>query len=400
MKKNYNFEQNIREALEKFKIGYRNRDIKVIDEYIETLFEKNEKTAVLGTSFGEWKKGTEGAKELVQSDWEYWGDVEINTASANISIVEDVAFIDLKGTVRYEFEYTDEKVENYLNYVKRFFDPANDQYKMNEKAKAGAIGFVLTHFNQNREAGKRAYFYPMRINAVMTMQEDRAVFRFMKFSIDYFGKYPELRIDNQMMNMNEYYQQQNDFIEEFTKEQRPQVKDAIEEFKKLIDEGFNSTCTKADIEKHLCTQHNSYVIDTAGHKEEAAAFVEAQRNIWQKLAVDYNAVFADAKGNTAWLVCNGLASCTMDREKGAKQLMADIQKIVEGSFNSKDKLFIAQREVANYFLQYSKGEYFLWPVRITAMMVMEENQWRIHNMSFSYPFYYILEGKYSGADML
>ncbi|HYE12144.1 MAG TPA: hypothetical protein VEF53_18385 [Patescibacteria group bacterium] len=398
--KNYDeFEQSIKDSLEKFRLGYKKRDTAIVDEYIDTLFSKGKKTAVLGTSFGEWMEGAEGAKELVQSDWEYWGDVDIDTAGACINILEDTAFVSLKGTVRYEFEYTEEKYESYLNFVKQFFDSSNAQSRLSSKAKAGIMGFVLTHFNQNRAIGKREYFYPLRINAVMTMEEDRAVFRFMKFSMNYFDKYPELRIDNQMMDISEYYEQQNDFIKAYMKEQRPEIKDIIEEFKKFNEKSFSGDDTEDDIRKFFCS-NSSYITDTAGklHKGEMLVdFIKTQREVWQKLAIDFKAVFADTDGNTAWLVCNGLASKNISQEEGAEMLMSDIKKAIEKNMPSKDKLFVVQKEVANYFLQQAKGEYFLWPVRIAVMLVKEENQWKIHNMSLSYPFYYILEGKYTGV---
>jgi hypothetical protein len=395
---NYDFEHKIRQALEKFRLGYKNRDIKVIDEYIEALFDGNEKTAVLGTSFGEWMQGIEGAKELVQSDWEYWGDVDIDTASARISIIEDVAFVELKGTVRYEFEYTEEKYESYLNFVKNFFDDSKDQSRMSSRAKAGNIGFVLTHFNQNRQEGKREYFYPLRINTVMTIHDDKAVFRFMKFVMDHYNIYPELRIDNQMMNMNEYYKYQNDFVQACAKEQRSEIKEAIEGFKMFIDGGFNGSETISDIQKHFCNRHKPYIIDTFGriHEDGAAAgFVELQRAMWHNLAIDYKAIFADVKGDAAWMVCNGLASSTISQEKGSEILMSDIHDLMDKNLSSKDKLFVIQKEVANYFFQHSKGECFTWPVRIAAMLVKEVDSWKIHSMSFSYPYYYVLEGKYT-----
>ncbi|MDF2891201.1 MAG: hypothetical protein K0R80_1568 [Clostridia bacterium] len=401
--KNYNeFEQSIKESLEEFRLGYKKRDIEVVDEYIESLFLKDEKTAILGTSFGEWMMGTAGAKELVQSDWKYWGDVDIDTDNACISIFDDAAFVSLKGTVRYQFEYTEEKYDSYLNFVKQFFDPSNEQSKMSSKAKAGIMGFVLTHFNQNRKEGKREYFYPLRINAVMTMQKDRAVFRFMKFSMDYYNKYPELRIDNQMMDINEYYQQQSDFAEAFMKEQRPEIKDVIKEFKKLIEKGFNKSGTKDEVRNSFCS-NSPYITDTAGklHKDEVLLdFIEGQREVWEKLAIDFKAVYADVQGSTAWLICNGLASKNISQEKGAEMLMSDIKNTVERNMTSKDKLFIVQKEVANYFLQQAKGECFLWPVRIAVMLVAEDNKWKIHNMSLSYPYYYILEDKYTGAEMI
>lgn len=395
------FELKIREALEEFKQGYKARDTKVVDQFIDKLFDKNDKTAVLGTSFGEWMMGLAGAKEIVESDWQYWGDVDINTEDVDITTFDGTAFVNVKGTVRYEFEYTDEKFDGYLKFVKHFFDSSDQDYKMSAKVKAGQIGFVLTHFNQIRKEGKREYFYPLRINAVMMMQGDRAVFRFMKFSMDSYSQYPELRIDNQMMDMNEYYEQQQSFVEVCKKENRPEAKEILDSFMKFIKEGFNRDTKEIDeISQYFSSSKCNYVIDIKGNiNKDKAAWKTLQnlKHTWQKLAVDEKAVYSDVSGTTAWIVCNGLASRTINEQEGAEALMANIQKLVDMDIESKEKLFSVQKQVADYFLQYAKGEYFLWPIRIAAMFIKENGQWKLYGMSFSYPFYYILEGKYDAA---
>lgn len=402
--KEKDFELKIKSALEKFKDGYKARDVKAVDQFINRLFEKNDKTAVLGTSFGEWMIGQAGAKELVESDWKYWGDVDIDTSNLDINIFGDTAFVNIKGTVRYEFEYTEAKFDSYLNFVKHFFEPSDQDYRMSAKAKAGHIGFVLTHFNQIRKEGKREYFYPLRINAVMIMQDDMAVFRFMKFSMDSHCQYPELRIDGQMMSMDEYYNQQKGFAEECSKEDRSEAKTAAAEFMNFIRNGFNEEDKGSDdINMFLSGRGDNYVIDTKGginKGEKALAVIQDLKAKWSRLAVDEKAVFADVNGDAAWVVCNGLASQNMNGEAGAELMMSRIQKITEKDGSSKDKLFAVQKQIADYFLQYSKGEYFLWPVRIAAMLIMENGKWKLHGMSFSYPFYYILEGKYDMEGML
>lgn len=401
--KDKSFENKIRETVEEFKEGYKARDIKVVDAFIDRLFEDNEKTAVLGTSFGEWMIGKAGAKEIVESDWKYWGDVDIDASNADIAILGSTAFVNLKGTVRYEFEYTEAKFDSYLNFVKHFFDPNEEDYRMSPKAKAGHIGFVLTHFNQIRKEGKREYLYPMRINAVMTLQGDRAVFRFMKFSMDSCSQYPELRIDDQMMDMNEYNIQQQGFALEYAKEARVEAKMVIDEFMRFIREGFSGADKDIDLISRLFGEDkDSYIIDPKGTIHRGNTIPETVQSINKtlgKLAVDERAIYCDVSGDTAWLVCNGLASRVMSQQEGAEALMSNLKNITEKDCASKDKLFEVQKRVAEYFLQCSKGEYFLWPIRIAAMLIKENGQWKLYGVSISYPFYYILEGKYDAADI-
>lgn len=396
------FEPRIKESLEAFRQGYIARDINAADQFIDRLFDKSDKTAVLGTSFGEWMVGPEGAKEIVESDWKYWGDVDFDTKAADITVFNDIALINLKGTVKYIFEYTPEKFDSYLGFVKHFFDPADDDYRMSAKAKAGQIGFVLTHFNQIRKEGKREYYYPLRINAIMKMQEDRAVFRFMKFSMETYSQYPELRVDNEMMDMAGYYEQQKGFAEACAKENRKETKAVAAAFMKFIRDGFNGEPKETDELKEYFSSQGSFLIDTKGNvlKEQAALEgMKDLRNIWDKLAVDENAIYSDAIGDTAWVVCNGLAGSTISEQEGAEALMSGIRRITEKDAASKDKLFAVQKLVADYFLQFSKGEYFLWPIRIMAVLIRENEQWKLHGMSLSYPFYYILEGKYDSEDI-
>lgn len=397
------FEIKIKEALALFQEGYKNRDLNILDSYIETLFEDHKKTAILGTSGGEWMKGKEGAREIVESDWKYWGDVAIDIEGAAIEVLGETAYVSMKGTVKYVFEHTEEKYESYLNFVKNFFDASTLDYRMSPKAKAGTMGFVLTHFNQNRTEGKREYFYPLRINTVMTMKENRAVFRFMEFSVDYHGRYPELRIDNQMMNMNHYYREQKDMAEALRAEQRPEIKAIIDSAVGFLQQGFNKGAQANDLSGYFSGTQDIRLVDTKGscHKGQAVIdYILSQRATWKNIAVDDNAVFVDYEKETAWLVCNAVASNTIDENAAGERLMEYIQNTIDCDLTAKDKLFVVQREISAYFMQHAKGDQFLWPLRIAAVLQKEEQQWKLHDMSISYPFHYVLEGKYTGADMI
>lgn len=87
--------KEIRTVLREFQKGYKVRDTGKLDEFM-MLFIQNDEIELIGISAferggGEWFEGLEKVKEIIQSDWEYWGDVVIDIPGAKITTNGDVA---------------------------------------------------------------------------------------------------------------------------------------------------------------------------------------------------------------------------------------------------------------------------------------------------------------------
>jgi len=91
----------ILKQLELFQKGYTERDTSILDSYMEQLFSR-ENMLILGTMPGEIYSGYEEAADLVSSDWLYWGDVSMHTASSNISVSDSVAWFSMIGHVVFD----------------------------------------------------------------------------------------------------------------------------------------------------------------------------------------------------------------------------------------------------------------------------------------------------------
>ena len=85
--------EQVRAVLQRFQDGYTQRDVSRVDEFM-TLFA--DAAEVIGTNGarpgeGEWYVDRAGARELVQGDWETWGDLRLDVAGAHIDVRGDVA---------------------------------------------------------------------------------------------------------------------------------------------------------------------------------------------------------------------------------------------------------------------------------------------------------------------
>jgi hypothetical protein len=89
------------DQLRKFQDGYSKRDPKNIDNFMQSLYSKNN-LLILGTMPKEVYIGYDNAVRLVKSDWESWGDCKFAIDSANISSLRNTAWFSTKGYVEFD----------------------------------------------------------------------------------------------------------------------------------------------------------------------------------------------------------------------------------------------------------------------------------------------------------
>lgn len=84
-----------------FQDGYRRRDIKQLDTFMDRVFSR-EQPIVLATMPGEIYVGHSGATEIVRSDWESWGDCRFRLEETQVSALGNVAWFATAGSVKFD----------------------------------------------------------------------------------------------------------------------------------------------------------------------------------------------------------------------------------------------------------------------------------------------------------
>jgi hypothetical protein len=82
-----NSENEIRALLQVFQAGYTRRDVSQVDAFMELFTTDAE---VIGTNgmkpgAGEWYMDRASARELVEGDWEGWGDLRLDLDSMSVT---------------------------------------------------------------------------------------------------------------------------------------------------------------------------------------------------------------------------------------------------------------------------------------------------------------------------
>jgi len=93
----------VRKTLQAFQDGYSQRNAQHLDAFMQ-LFVSDDRLEVIGTSAvspsnEEWCKGRQPTRALVAGDWDGWGNLKLDIASATIHVQGDVAWLATSGTV-------------------------------------------------------------------------------------------------------------------------------------------------------------------------------------------------------------------------------------------------------------------------------------------------------------
>jgi hypothetical protein len=115
----------VRDTLRRFHKGYVNRDLSRLDEFMQ-LFAKEGDPELIGIGAAvrggnEWFEGPDAIREIIESDWTYWGDVWIDVEGARIRVLGNVAWLSTTGTVR-QTDTHDEALPFYVQQMKELLE--------------------------------------------------------------------------------------------------------------------------------------------------------------------------------------------------------------------------------------------------------------------------------------
>lgn len=93
----------VRDVLRKLQEGYIARDVNMLDHFMK-LFLDDPSIELIGIgaskrSAAEWFQGPAAIREIIESDWTYWGNVMLDVPEANIHVSGDTAWVSTTGVV-------------------------------------------------------------------------------------------------------------------------------------------------------------------------------------------------------------------------------------------------------------------------------------------------------------
>jgi hypothetical protein len=180
--------EEIQTLLQAFQDGYMLQDINQLNSFMELFIPDAEIIGTNGIKPGqeEWYTSRDDARELVQGDWECWGELHLDLESASIRVNGETGWVAASATVTQTIG--PENYASYLNFVKEFIEKSTlpPEEKLHYILRGGA--------NTVYELGRgEKFIWPLRFTAVVIRQADSWKFAQVNFSFPtiYF---PDVRV--------------------------------------------------------------------------------------------------------------------------------------------------------------------------------------------------------------
>jgi hypothetical protein len=183
-----NSQQEIRSLLQTFQDGYTRRDITQLDTFMALFTPIAEVIGTNGVKPGEheWYTSRDSARNLVEGDWNWWGDLRLDVDSASIQVHGNVGWIATTATVTKTMGT--ESYASFLESIKEYIETSSLPAK--EK-----LHFILRDgTNTIYELGRGDKFVAaLRFTAVVVREADGWKFAQVNFSYP-TNQYPDVRI--------------------------------------------------------------------------------------------------------------------------------------------------------------------------------------------------------------
>lgn len=386
--------EEIKDVLRRIQLGYSERAVEKVDDFVKELFISGEDKYILGTGTGELCLGTEQVKTLVEGDWEYWEDVNIDWEQAYIECENNVAWFAANGSVKQSFEDTTERYESYVNFIKdKIEDP-----ELTPKQKITFVNWVLTLTYHQRFEKKREYFIPLRLSGVL-LKDDTWKISQLHFSLPK-GDFPDERFEDSKEFLENFEKHNaiaasyanNNFTEEIKSFMRSFEEELIGE-KSIIQEHINKFFTSEKNPFIIAPENKWYV----GIDQIKEYFTE---NNGFNLSLDLDHAISTEASDVIWVTVSGTLHQRATEDELATQVLNDFGSLLKTNLSAKEKLFITHRNISYALKEAAVGVDYTCPIRLTAVILRHNNRLVFHNIHFSYPSYWIFEGKIDNIDTL
>lgn len=111
---------------------------------------------------------------------------------------------------------------------------------------------------------------------------------------------------------------------------------------------------------------------------------------WGDLRLDTEDLTIHVKGEAAWFAATGTVSRSIEPDQSYRNFLGYMKWVTENEpeIPVKEKLLDMLRGGITTLANAEMGATYIWPLRLTAVLVKEAGRWRFCQMTFSFPTIY------------
>lgn len=374
----YSFNE-VKEVIEKFQVGYRQKEIMNIDLFVDEMFSKKDGLVVLGSGMDQWAFNAADTKKIIEKHWSkennYFKEIDFKFGEAKIFTTENVAWVITIGNIKNKIS-EDEQIEKTITKVK---DVLNKQVKSQENAlfSARTIADTLRNIDKGDD-----YVWPFRFTAVLIKEEGSWKFHQMQFSLDSVSFW-------QYRNTDENYDKNYIDMPQSNSSQE------IERVRKVL-QVFQDGYTKRDInyvddymKEVFLLDEQQVVIGTDSEElcigtKAIKAIINSDWKFWGDFSMNVEGAIITVNGDVAYFTTKAMIKRIISKEKILEWITNSSNYFFNGDGkNPKYKMMDMLCDILEFLQESERGEVYIAPMRFSGVLVKCEGKWLIHHAQYS-----------------
>lgn len=375
--KDINSINEVKEVLENFQKLYTEKDMSLMENFVNEAFSLKHGLTVLGSGINQWCFNTDDIKALIESQWadenNYWREIDFKFEKARIFADRNVAWVVSIGNIRNTLS-EDEQIEQTINKVK-------DILEREEKSKENALDAVRKIAGTLKEIDKgENYVWPFRFTCVLIRENDTWKFHQMQFSLDSESwpfRFTDDNYDKSVFEMS-----------------KANSNEEIEEIRKVL-QAFQTGYTKRDLDYIDEYMKNVFLFDEdlvviGTDAEELCIGIDAARGIvesdwkyWGNFKLNVEEAIICVNGDAAYFTTKAILNRIVSNETILQWISNSAKYTFKSEGTPKQKLMQALCDTLDFLYENEKGETFITPMRFSGVLVKKDGRWLIQHAQYS-----------------
>lgn len=133
-------------------------------------------------------------------------------------------------------------------------------------------------------------------------------------------------------------------------------------------------------------------------RDAARDLVAGDWDSWGHLLLHLAGASIRVRGEVGWIAAAGTVTQTIGPENYA-DFLAHVKAFIDGAdLPAEQKLHYILRGGANTVYELGRGERFVWPLRLTAVVIRQSDGWKFGQLHFAYPTIYFPDVRVTADD--
>jgi ketosteroid isomerase-like protein len=119
--------------------------------------------------------------------------------------------------------------------------------------------------------------------------------------------------------------------------------------------------------------------------EEARKLFVGDWEYWGDVCLDLPAASVVVEGTAGWVTAQGTVTKTIDEDTFLDAMFEQLREQQEQQDTARARAFNMLRSSADALFEAGKGDLFVWPFRLSAVLVKQGEKWLFTHLHFSFP---------------